>query len=158
MTIFGIDPGLTGAVAKIPENGGVVFFDTPICEVKKNKKNKKEYLPSQMAGIFSTEVECHVFIESVSSRPGQGVTSMFNFGFGFGLWIGILSALKISYTMVTPQFWKKNIMQGIGDKDAARLRAQQLFPELSISLARKKDIGRADALLIAEYGRRVLIN
>ena len=79
---------------------------------------------------------------------------MFNFGKGFGLWLGILAGLGIPHTLVTPQAWKKEMMQGMGDKDAARIRAQELFPHCVDSLSRKKDIGRADALLIAEYGRR----
>jgi hypothetical protein len=81
---------------------------------------------------------------------------MFGFGKGYGMWIGIVAALEIPYTLVTPQAWKKELMQGIKDKDAGRLRAMQLFPAYNEWLVRKRDIGRADALLIAEYGRRQL--
>lgn len=156
--IIGIDPGITGAVAFI-NAGGVTATDTPSHEVKSGKKTKQDYLPAQMAGIlapFSGKPGVHCFIEKVGAMPGQGVTSMFNFGKGFGLWLGILSALKIPFTLVTPQVWKKEIMQGMGDKDAARIRAQQLFPAKVQELSRKKDIGRADAILIAEYGRRTM--
>lgn len=154
--IIGIDPGQTGAVAAIyPTGGHVVLVDAPVEMVKKGKGSKTEYLPAEMARIISEFSPSHCYIEKVGAMPGQGVTSMFNFGKGYGLWIGILAALGIPYTLVTPQAWKKEIMQGVGDKDAARGRAQQLFPSMASQLSRKKDIGRADALLIAEYGRRL---
>jgi len=152
--IIGIDPGQTGAVAIIGDDRCYVL-DTPTETVKKGKGTKTEYLPAEMVQMLKGFKNAHCFIEKVGAMPGQGVTSMFNFGKGFGLWIGILAALEIPYTLVTPQAWKKAMMQGIGDKDAARGRAQQLFPSKSKELSRKKDIGRADALLIAEYGRRL---
>ena len=155
MKIAGIDPGQSGAVAVI-EDGAVFLYDTPVECVRKGNYAKAKYLPSAMADIFRNENIDHIFIESVGSRPGQGVASMFGFGKGYGLWIGIIAALEIPYTLVTPQAWKKAIMQGISDKDAARGKAMQLYPAKSKELSRKKDIGRADALLIAEYGRRVL--
>lgn len=157
MNIIGIDPGLTGAVAIINGDGNIHIFDTPIVEIKHGKSKKKEYLPAQMSNIFHIDFligsKHHVFLEKVHSMPKQGVASTFNFGKGFGIWIGILAALKIPMTFVTPQAWKKKMMHGMGDKDAARIRAQELFPEVVDQLSRKKDIGRADALLIAEYGR-----
>jgi crossover junction endodeoxyribonuclease RuvC len=152
--IIGIDPGQTGAVAIIGDDRCYVL-DTPTETVKKGKGTKTEYLPAEMAQMLSGFKNVHCYIEKVGAMPGQGVTSMFNFGKGFGLWLGILAAHGIPYTLVTPQAWKKEIMQGISDKDAARGRAQQLFPQVSSQLSRKKDIGRADALLIAEYGRRI---
>lgn len=154
--IIGIDPGQTGAVAILVHGICVNVFDTPTEQVKKGKGTKTEYLPAQMADILRLHAKgSHCFIEKVGAMPGQGVTSMFGFGKGFGLWLGILAALQIPYTLVTPQAWKKDIMQGLGDKDAARGRAQQLHPEASDWISRKKDIGRADALLVAEYGRRI---
>lgn len=154
MNIAGIDPGQTGAVAIILPKACIFLADTPTEIVKKGKGSKTEYLPANMADILRDNQIDHVFIEKVGAMPGQGVTSMFNFGKGFGLWLGILAALKIPYTLVTPQAWKKAIMQGVSDKDAARGKAIQLYPQVSKELSRKKDIGRADALLIAEYGRR----
>jgi crossover junction endodeoxyribonuclease RuvC len=158
-TIIGIDPGQTGAVAALfIGTDGKVFAemtDTPTEQVTKGKKKATEYLPSEMARLLSEYPNAHCFIEKVGAMPGQGVTSMFNFGKGFGLWIGILAGLKIPYTLVTPQAWKKEIMQGVADKDAARGVAMRLYPKTSGELSRKKDIGRADALLIAEYGRRI---
>lgn len=155
MIFVGIDPGITGAVAII-DGGNIVFHDTPTIQTKNGKKTKTEFMPSEMADILATQKGCHVFIEKVGAMPGQGVTSMFSFGKGYGIWIGILAALKIPYTFTTPQAWKKHLMQGMKDKDAARIRAQQLYPCATKELSRKKDIGRADALLIAEYGRSIL--
>jgi crossover junction endodeoxyribonuclease RuvC len=164
--ILGIDPGLTGCVAVINGNK-ISFYDTPITKVKKGRKMKSEYLPSEMVQIFSkigilstpsissfSLYNVHCFVEKVHSMPGQGSVSGFGFGFGFGLWIGILAALHIPYTLVTPQAWKKELMLGMADKDASRIRAQELFPQAVERLSRKMDIGRSDALLIAEYGRR----
>jgi crossover junction endodeoxyribonuclease RuvC len=156
--ILGIDPGVTGCVAAI-ERGVVSFYDTPTITVKKGKRTKLEYLPAQMTQdleLLKSRV-AHCFIEKVHSMPDQGSVSTFGFGMGFGLWIGILCALHIPYTFVTPQAWKKELMQGMRDKDAARIRAQQLFPQTVDRLSRKMDVGRADALLIAEYGRRTYV-
>ena len=162
MDIIGIDPGITGAVACIYKNGTVAIWDTPSIEVKKGKKRKNEYLPAEMAKLLFDLYggpdfdPMHAFIEQVGAMPNQGVTSMFNFGKGYGMWIGILAALEIPYTFVTPQKWKKELMQGMSDKDASRLRAQQLYPTISDQLKLKKHDGRAEAILIAEYGRRQL--
>ena len=155
MIIIGIDPGLTGAVAVIFSSTNVAFFDAPTQKVKVGKSEKSELLPAEMAA-YLRQVQrqglCHCFIESVHAMKDQGVTGMFNFGKGFGIWIGILAGLEIPHTFVTPQAWKKALMQGVKDKDAARGRAQQLFPAATSQLSRKKDGGRADALLIAKYG------
>jgi crossover junction endodeoxyribonuclease RuvC len=162
MIYIGIDPGITGAVVAVHEDGDVKFFDTPCIELKKSGKGyKTDFLPAGMADILgmykgARPDECHAFIEQVSSMPGQGVASTFGFGKGYGIWIGILAAYGIPYTFVTPQRWKKTFMLGKTDKDASRLRAMELFPSASPQLARKKDIGRADALLIAAYGRMTL--
>jgi crossover junction endodeoxyribonuclease RuvC len=168
----GIDPGITGGVAVLYTTRGravvdtVSLYDTPVEQKKKsNGKNKTDYLPSQMAGILSDHVsgqqDVHAFIEQVSAMPGQGVTSMFGFGKGYGIWIGILAALGVPYTFVTPQRWKKELMQGQHDKEAAVGRALQLYPQCSAELTVRRGavtkpqaLGRADALLIAEAGRR----
>jgi crossover junction endodeoxyribonuclease RuvC len=168
MIYIGIDPGLTGAVAVIGPKATIDLIDAPVCEVdtgKKNKKGKKvvrnELIPQQMANVlddyqYNYGADMHVFIEKVHSMKDQGVASTFNFGMGFGIWIGILAALKIPHTFVTPQAWKKATMQGFKDKDASRIRAQQLFPQCVDKLNLKKHVGRSDALLIAEFGRRSL--
>ncbi len=87
----------------------------------------------------------------------QGTVSMFSMGEGFMLWKAMAAALEIPIERFSPQSWKKIMMQGLrhSDKNASRLRAQQLFPKVADQLGRKKDDGRAEALLIAEFGRRV---
>jgi crossover junction endodeoxyribonuclease RuvC len=157
-TIIGVDPGIHGAVASIDPSGKVEIFDTPFIVVKKSRGTKNEYNESAMAAILMRYMpaDSHVFIEKVGAMPGQGVSSMFSFGCGFGIWKGILAALGFPYTLITPQAWKREIMQGVADKDAARLRACQLFPSVANMLERKKDDGRAESLLIAEFGRRTL--
>ena len=158
MIIIGIDPGLQGAVAWIVD-GVASVFDTPTAEVKKGKKKKTIYLPSEMAGllVWAKGRECHVFIEDVHSMPKQGVASSFNFGKGCGIWYGILAAFQLPYTEVTPQAWKGMLMKGMADKNAAIPRAEQLYPDVELVTARGRKLdGRADALLIAEYGRRTL--
>ena len=158
MRYIGIDPGITGAVAVIGPGDGACVYDTPVIGIKKGKKNSTDYLPVEMSHLLKdltfANKNTHIFIEKVHSMPGQGVASMFNFGKGYGIWIGIISAIGLRVSYVTPQAWKKKLMKGMADKDAARLRAQELFPWLVSELSRKKDVGRADALLIAEYGKR----
>lgn len=156
MIYIGIDPGIFGSVAVINEHCTVTLIDTPTIEIKKGKSKKNVYSEAEMAAVLRTycNLDVHVFMEKVNAMPGQGVTSMFNFGMSFGIWKGILAALSLPYTLITPQSWKKELMQGIKDKDASRIRAQQLFPQCIDKLNRKKDIGRSDALLIAEFGRR----
>jgi crossover junction endodeoxyribonuclease RuvC len=158
-TIVGIDPGLDGAVAIQWPNRTITVTDTPTMEVAKaGGKKKTEYLPREMANILQSldQNSTAVYIESVHSMPKQGVASTFTFGKGYGIWIGIIAAYGLRVTFVTPQAWKKMIMEGIHDKDAARLRAQQLYPAMMPMLKRKKDCGRADAMLIMHYGVREL--
>lgn len=158
MLFIGIDPGFTGAIVMIPAGCNIISVaDTPILESKKGKKIKKEYFIPGMASLLeSVSPEAHVFIEKVHAMPGQGVTSMFNFGKGFGIWLGIIVALKLPYTLVTPQAWKKKMLDGKGNKDDSRIRAIELCPEQADYFKRKKDIGRADATLIAMYGKEVI--
>lgn len=162
---IGIDPGITGAVAILrcePTTSVMKVLDTPTELEKVGKKQKLAYRPVEMAhmlrpfGGLVNPNTVYAFMEKVGAMPGQGVVSMFGFGKGFGIWLGILAGLQIRHTLVTPQAWKKEMMSGFGDKDAARGRLQELYPGLVEDLSRKKDIGRADAGLIAEYGRRII--
>lgn len=160
MIYLGIDPGITGAVAIITKKGKIKIFDTPATKIKKGKSNRNEYLPVEMSNLIKRIInkygvqKCHLAIEKVHSMPKQGVASTFSFGRGYGIWLGIIAALNISSSDITPQEWKKEIMKGMSDKDAARIKAQQLFPKYAHLLNLKKHIGRADSLLIAEYARR----
>lgn len=166
MIYVGIDPGITGAVAVIDANRAISFYDTPTFELKSNGKTKN--VPDQyaFADILRDIVAggpTLVVIEKVWAMPGKGgfgrqsmgATSAFNFGMGFGLWLGVIAALKIPVQQVAPTTWKKSMMSDMDkDKDASRIRAIALFPQVADSLKLKKHHGRADALLIADWGRR----
>lgn len=160
ITIYiGIDPGLDGALAVLDSNSNQVYFtDTPTLIVTGKGKSKRHCSPLEMAQsvrkLSAGNWTLKVALESVHAMPGQGVTSMFSMGVGFGMWQGVLAALQIPYELVTPQRWKKAMIDGQGkDKDASRQVAMRLFPQSAKELARKKDHGRADALLIAAYIR-----
>src|SRR5271157_716401 len=140
---LGIDPGQTGSLAmiRILDEGGksIRLFDPPLFEVKSGKKIKHEYDEASMASTlyeFSlVEQEVICILEKVSAMPGQGVTSMFNFGMGYGIWRGMLAAFKIPYTLVHPLTWKKLVMRDMPkEKDAARQRAVQLYPQVADQL------------------------
>jgi crossover junction endodeoxyribonuclease RuvC len=151
--IIGIDPGKTGAVSFLYKDSKIEIFDTPLC-------SDNSYDIDGMSDIFDGWLGYNidgVFIEKVHSMPKQGVASMFNFGMGYGIWLGICSALKYPITLVTPQAWKEEMNLISKPKDDARAKVIELFPKHSLLVTRKKDIGRADAILIAEYGRRKLL-
>ena len=153
-TYIGIDPGLTGAVAAISEEG-VEVFDTPTVKVK-----REEYLEAEMAELISTiqaqsPIPTFAVIESQQAMPGQGRSSILRLGLGWGLGRMALTGRGIPYEHVTPNQWKRQLGIAKGaDKDASRLIAQRLFPSLVSELKRKKDHGRADAALLAEWLRR----
>lgn len=154
----GIDPGLDGAVCLLYDNGHAELDDTPTLNVGRGKVTKRDYAIPEMVRLLRRLQgdDVAVALEAVHSMPGQGVASTFTFGVGFGVWQGILAALGLPYDLVPPQRWKKTMMDGMGqDKDASRLRALQLFPHMCEELRRKKDNGRAEALLLAEYRRRL---
>jgi crossover junction endodeoxyribonuclease RuvC len=155
MIHIGIDPGLDGAVA-IREDDEIKIFDTPTFTIKNGKKKKRLCDSQGMASILSPYVgkDVHVALEKVHSMPGQGVASMFSMGEGLGIWKGLIAMAGFQITLITPQSWKKKLMQGMGkEKDAARVRAIELFPNKYEELKLKKHHGRADALLISEYLR-----
>lgn len=158
----GIDPGLGGAIAGFLSTGQVFMEDTPTIKIKSGKSNKQQIDLSVASSMLrrlnrharEEDTPIHVVLEKVGAMPGQGVTSMFNFGMGYGMWQGILAALEIPYTLVHPATWKKVMMpDATKEKDASILRVCQLFPKTGRDLNRKKDHGRADALLLAAYGR-----
>lgn len=165
--IIAIDPGNEGAVARYRGRRWDVHDCPTVTITTRNArtqsgKSTKEYCDAAgMAYLLKSLVkgapEVQAFIEKVTAGRGQGATSMFNFGQGFGMWKGILAALEIPYTEVTPQSWKKIMMAGFGaDKAASIARAKQLFPYLTPHLTLKKHDGLAEAALIGEYARRHL--
>lgn len=152
-TFIGIDPGVSGAVASISP-GGIQFVDCPT--IKQNGKTKPN--PTLMASELKrlATPDSIIVIEAVHSMPGQGVSSMFSFGMGYGVWLGIIAALAVPVEFVTPQTWKKYYSLG-PDKEASRVAALQLFPCQADFLKLKKHHGRSEALLLAEYLRRKLL-
>ncbi len=155
--LVGIDPGLTGAIAVIRPRG-IDLHDCPIVLVG----GKRRYNPAGMALLLRSYQQLYprllVGLEKVHSMPGQGVASSFGFGEGYGIWEGVLASHCIPCQLITSQAWKRSMMAGQAkDKDASRLVAVRLFPEVGDRLQLKKDHGRADALLIAEYLRRQAI-
>jgi crossover junction endodeoxyribonuclease RuvC len=153
---IGIDPGLSGALAVLAPDGTIKgLYDTPTLTIMRTSRGtKQEYdVPGMVALLVPyTGLQAHVIVEESQAMPGQGTQSMFTIGLDMGVWLGILGALGLAYTRVRPGVWKKAL--GLtSDKEQARLRAMQLYP--SADLRRKKDHGRAEALLLAWWGRRL---
>jgi crossover junction endodeoxyribonuclease RuvC len=121
------------------------------------KKNKKQVNGSQIFNEISKRIntlekkQIKVVIEQVSAMPGQGVTSMFNFGQSFGILKGICSSMQLSMYFVRPAKWKKYYNLINTQKDASRTRAIEIFPYFSSQLSKKKDSNKADAILIANF-------
>ncbi len=155
MSTIGIDPGLQGAVAIIDPAGALVaLHDTPTLTLRTTRGSKCEYDVPGLVALLAPYAgpQAHVVLEEAQAMPGQGVRSMFTCGLGFGVWLGLLGAVGIPYSRVRPQVWKKALSLPGKDKEQARLRAMQLFP--GADLRRKRDHGRAEALLLAVYGWR----
>jgi len=153
MIIFGIDPGVSGAISILENKKVIEIFDMPT--MIDGKKNKKQVNGSQVTNIFKERLKLNtetvVVVEHVNAMPGQGVTSMFNFGQSFGVIKGICSALNIPIYFVRPTKWKKHFNLINTNKDASRTKVIQVYPEISNKLSRKKDSNKADAILIARY-------
>ena len=155
MLIIGIDPGISGAICFF-ENGEVKdVIDMPT--MSEGKKNKRQVNGRQIFNEISNRInsydlkDINVVVEQVSAMPGQGVTSMFNFGQSFGVIKGICSALNLPIYFVRPTKWKKYFNLIKTNKDASRTKAIEAYPEISGKLSRKKDSNKADAILIARY-------
>jgi crossover junction endodeoxyribonuclease RuvC len=146
--ILGIDPGLTGALALLTGEGRLQVEDIPIVEVARNGKAKRQIDVAALTSYVRDLNPRHAIIERVAARPGQGVTSMFAFGRSVGQIEGIISALGIPISYVTPQIWRRALAVPAG-KDGSRLRASQLMPAYAERWRRAKDDGRAEASLIA---------
>lgn len=154
--VIGVDPGASGAVA-ILEHGGklVQVFDMPAVEVKVGGKTKRRVSAEMLAAELKLYADqgATAWVEHVSAMPGQGVSSMFAFGESFGLARGVLAGLRVPVYTVPPAVWKRELQVNAG-KDGSRAKAAQMWPEQAGEFKRVKDDGRAEACLIAEWGRR----
>ena len=155
MLIIGIDPGINGAICLFKDGKIVDVIEMPKMAV--GKKNKSQVNASQIFNEIQKAIEGEdktkviAVIEQVSAMPGQGVTSMFNFGQSFGILKGVCSAMQLSMYFVRPAKWKKYFNLINSQKDASRTRAIEIFPYFSTQLSKKKDSNKADAILIASF-------
>ena len=153
MILLGIDPGVSGALSVYEHKKLVEVLDMPT--MSEGKKNKKQINSAQLSLEIKKRIngsnENAVVIEHVTAMPGQGVTSMFNFGQSFGVIKGICSALNLPVYFVRPVKWKKHFNLIGSSKDASRTKAIEMFPSFSDNMARKKDANKADAILIGRY-------
>ncbi len=149
MNFIGIDPGITGAVAVLSGDHAQVYDMPTMPYGKTGRKALNLPLLSDMLAPFEG-TGARAFVEKVNAMPGQGVSSMFSMGMSFYGACGVLAGLNIPVTLVRPQTWKA--YYGLGrDKENSRALAIAKFPGVSLKL--KKDHGKAEALLIAHYGR-----
>ena len=155
MLIIGIDPGISGSICFFEDGKIIDVFEMPT--MTDGKKNKKQVNGAQIYNEISTKIigiekqNLRVIIEQVSAMPGQGVTSMFNFGQSFGILKGICSAMQLPMYFVRPAKWKKYFGLIKSEKDASRTKAIEMFPYFSSQLSKKKDSNKADAILIASF-------
>ena len=155
MLIIGIDPGITGAICFFEDGELKDVIDMPT--MASGNKNKQQVNGSQIFNEISLRAtkykseHINVIVEQVSAMPGQGVTSMFNFGQSFGVIKGVCAAMQLSIYFVRPAKWKKYFNLINSQKDSSRVKAIEMFPKFSSKLSRKKDSNKADAILIANY-------
>ena len=153
MKIIGIDPGLSGAIAILEDNKVLSVFDMPV--MAEGKKNKRQLNSAQLVDIIKENIKINddiaVVVEQVNAMPGQGVTSMFNFGQTFGAIKGVCAALKLPIFFVRPSKWKKHFDLLNSSKDSSRTKVIEMYPSLSNQLTKKKDVNKSDAILIARF-------
>jgi len=148
--VIGIDPGISGAIAVFEDGVLLRVVDMPTLGIDSGKTTKRHISAVTLAMYLEICPDAHVVIERVGAMPGQGVTSMFNFGRSAGIIEGVVAALRMPSTYVTPAAWTKAVGRAAG-KDASRMRAMELFPSKADLFKRAKDDGRADAALIAYW-------
>ncbi len=153
MKIIGIDPGLSGAIAILENNKVLNVFDMPT--MSEGKKNKKQLNSAQLVKLLRDNIvkdeEVSVVVEQVNAMPGQGVTSMFNFGQTFGAIKGICASLGFPIFFVRPSKWKKHFELINSSKDSSRTKVIEMYPLLAGDLSKKKDVNKSDAILIARF-------
>ncbi len=155
MLIIGIDPGISGSICFFEDGKILDVIEMPT--MNEGKKNKRQVNGAQIYNEITDRInklqkqDIRVVVEQVSAMPGQGVTSMFNFGQSFGIIKGICSAMQLPLYFVRPTKWKKYFNLIKSEKDASRTRAIEIFPYFSSQLSKKKDSNKADAILIASF-------
>ena len=155
MLIIGIDPGISGSICFFEDGKIIDVIEMPT--MTDGKKNKRQVNGSQIYNEILKRINkiekqnIRVIIEQVSAMPGQGVTSMFNFGQSFGILKGICSAMQLPMYFIRPARWKKYFSLINSEKDASRTKAIEMFPSFSSQLSKKKDSNKADAILIASF-------
>ena len=155
MLVIGIDPGISGSICFFQDGEIIDVVEMPT--MTEGKKNKKQVNGAQIFNEINKRISnkdkqnVRIVIEQVSAMPGQGVTSMFNFGQSFGILKGICSAMQLSVYFVRPAKWKKYFNLINSEKDASRTKAIEIYPYFSAHLSRKKDSNKADAILIASF-------
>ena len=161
MKVIGIDPGLSGAIAIMEDKKVLKTYDMPV--MAEGKKNKRQLNSALLVSLLKENIVSHeevaVVVEQVNAMPGQGVTSMFNFGQTFGAIKGVCAALDLPIFFVRPSKWKKHFELINSSKDSSRTKAIEMYPKLSNQLTKKKDVNKSDAILIARfYSETRLIN
>ena len=160
MKIIGIDPGLSGAIAILENNKVLNIFEIPV--MSEGKKNKRQLNSAQLVKLLRDNItkneEVSVVVEQVNAMPGQGVTSMFNFGQTFGAIKGVCAALGLPIHFVRPSKWKKHFELINSSKDSSRTKAIEMYPALSNDLSSKKDVNKSDAILIARFYSETRLN
>ena len=155
MLIIGIDTGISGSICFFEDGKIIDVIEMPT--MTDGKKNKRQVNGSQIYNEISKRINniekqnIRVIIEQVSAMPGQGVTSMFNFGQSFGILKGICSAMQLPMYFIRPTKWKKYFSLINSEKDASRTKVIEMFPSFSSQLSKKKDSNKADAILIASF-------
>ena len=153
MKIIGIDPGLSGAIAILENNIVLNIFEIPV--MSEGKKNKRQLNSALLVNLLKENInndeEVVVVVEQVNAMPGQGVTSMFNFGQTFGAIKGVCAALNLPIFFVRPSKWKKHFELINSSKDSSRTKVIEMYPSLSNQLTKKKDVNKSDAILIARF-------
>ena len=145
-SIMAVDPGLGGAVALfIPQGEMIAVYDMPVVD--------GDVDAASLAAIVRSWRPETSLVERVASRPGQGVSSMFKFGTGYGIVRGVLAAVGIPTVLVSSTKWKRYFALD-ADKEKSRALALRTWPGRSELFARKKDHGRAEAALLAYYGHK----
>jgi crossover junction endodeoxyribonuclease RuvC len=153
MRIIGIDPGLSGGIAVLEDSKIKEIFDMPV--MSDGKKNKRQLNSALLAQLVKDNLrdsgDTVIIVEQVNAMPGQGVTSMFNFGQSFGAIKGICAALGLPIFFVRPAKWKKHFELINSSKDASRTKVIEMYPSIAEKLSKKKDVNKSDAILIALY-------